>query len=97
MEFLLKKLIFKIIKIFKIIVLIFGGLRGTVSLALALIVYNSENFRLDPSDKILFFVSAMAFLTIISLIIFFQKLFIVNGSTTNYLIEILGLNKVKLV
>ena len=53
-------------KFSKIIVLVFGGLRGTVGLALALIVYNSDNFRSDPGDKIFFFVSAMAFLTIIS-------------------------------
>ena len=77
--------------------MIFGGLRGTVGLALALIVYNSDNFRSDAGDKIFFFVSAMAFLTIISFYINYIDFFVVNGSFANILVEKLGVNKPKFV
>jgi len=69
----------------KSIVLIWGGLRGAVSLALALIVATNENLDIHLRDQILFLTAGIVVLTII-----------VNGSSMRFVMAKLGLDKLPL-
>ncbi len=66
----------------KSIVLIWGGLRGAVSLALALIVATNETLDIHLRDQILFLTAGIVVLTII-----------VNGSSMRFVMAKLGLDK----
>lgn len=66
----------------KSIVLIWGGLRGAVSLALALIVATNESLDIHLRDQILFLTAGIVVLTII-----------VNGSSMRFVMAKLGLDK----
>jgi len=66
----------------KSIVLIWGGLRGAVSLALALIVATNESLDSQLRDQVLFLTSGIVVLTII-----------VNGSSMRFVMAKLGLDK----
>ncbi|PAJ74714.1 cyclic nucleotide-binding protein [Pseudoalteromonas sp. NBT06-2] len=66
----------------KSIVLIWGGLRGAVSLALALIVATNESLDIQLRDQILFLTAGIVVLTII-----------VNGSSMRFVMAKLGLDK----
>eukprot|EP00828_Plagiopyla_frontata_P017581 TRINITY_DN2275_c0_g1_i7.p1 TRINITY_DN2275_c0_g1~~TRINITY_DN2275_c0_g1_i7.p1 ORF type:complete len:1063 (-),score=155.68 TRINITY_DN2275_c0_g1_i7:82-3270(-) len=66
----------------KFVVVVYGGLRGAVGLALALTVYNSNEINVVVRDKILFFTAFLATLTII-----------INGSTAGFIVQHLGLTK----
>jgi len=66
----------------KSIVLIWGGLRGAVSLALALIVATNESLDIQLRDQVLFLTSGIVVLTII-----------VNGSSMRFVMAKLGLDK----
>ncbi len=66
----------------KSVVLIWGGLRGAVSLALALIVATNESLDIQLRDQILFLTAGIVVLTII-----------VNGSTMRIVMAKLGLDK----
>ncbi|GAB5358515.1 hypothetical protein AAMO2058_000464900 [Amorphochlora amoebiformis] len=61
-------------------VLVWGGLRGAVSLALALIIELDDNIDAKIKDRILFHTAGIVLLTIT-----------INGSTTSFLLKILGL------
>ena len=66
----------------KSIVLIWGGLRGAVALALALSVVQSEHIPNAVGEQILFLTAGIVVLTIV-----------INGGTIRLLLEKLGLNK----
>lgn len=66
----------------KAIVLIWGGLRGAVSLALALVVAHSEYIPKVVGDQILFLTAGIVVLTIL-----------INGMTMGKLLAYLGLDK----
>jgi len=66
----------------KSVVLIWGGLRGAVSLALALIVATNENLDIQLRDQVLFLTAGIVVLTII-----------VNGSSMRFVMAKLGLDK----
>ena len=59
------------------LVLLWGGLRGAVSLALALIVELDTGIEASIRDRILFHVAGIVLLTIL-----------VNGSTTGLLLKV---------
>jgi len=65
-------------------VLLYGGLRGAVSLALALIVGLEEEIEEEVRDRILFHVAGIVLLTIS-----------INGTTTGQLLKFLGLTDSK--
>ncbi|KZN62063.1 hypothetical protein N473_21195 [Pseudoalteromonas luteoviolacea CPMOR-1] len=65
----------------KAAVLCWGGLRGAVSLALALAVVASDVIPKEIGDRVLFLCAGIVVLTIL-----------VNGSTMGWLLKILGLN-----
>jgi len=65
-------------------VLCYGGLRGAVGLALALIVDLNEDIEEEISDLILFHVCGIVLLTLL-----------INGSTTGYVLGLVGLRQVK--
>ena len=69
----------------KSVVLIWGGLRGAVSLALALIVASNESLDSQLRDQILFLTAGIVVLTIV-----------VNGSTMRMVMAKLGLEKLPL-
>jgi len=66
----------------KAIVLIWGGLRGAVSLALALVIAHSEYIPKEVGDQILFLTAGIVVLTIL-----------INGMTMEKLLAYLGLDK----
>lgn len=66
----------------KAIVLVWGGLRGAVSLALALVVAQNENIPKELGDQILFLTAGIVVLTIL-----------INGLTMQRLLSYLGLDK----
>ncbi|WP_199911761.1 cation:proton antiporter [Dongshaea marina] len=66
----------------KAIVLWWGGLRGAVSLALALTVVQLELFPAELSDQVLFLCAGMVVLTIV-----------INGTTMSWLLARLGLDR----
>ncbi|MEC4724453.1 sodium:proton antiporter [Shewanella sp. D64] len=66
----------------KSIVLIWGGLRGAVSLALALIVATNEALDIQLRDQVLFLTAGIVVLTIV-----------VNGSSMRFVMAKLGLDK----
>ena len=66
----------------KSIVLVWGGLRGAVSMALALIVASNESLPQSIRDQILFLTAGIVVLSIV-----------VNGSTMAKVMALLGLNK----
>ncbi len=66
----------------KSIVLVWGGLRGAVSMALALIVASNESLPQGIRDQILFLTAGIVVLSIV-----------VNGSTMAKVMALLGLNK----
>ncbi|CAM3236295.1 cation:proton antiporter [Shewanella violacea] len=66
----------------KSIVLIWGGLRGAVSLALALIVATTESLDIQLRDQVLFLTAGIVVLTIV-----------VNGSSMRFVMAKLGLDK----
>ncbi|MFT4927429.1 MAG: NhaP-type Na+/H+ or K+/H+ antiporter [Phenylobacterium sp.] len=66
----------------KSIVLIWGGLRGAVALALALSVAQDDNFAQDTGDQILFLCAGIVVLTIL-----------INGGTFRWLLTRLGLSE----
>ncbi|WP_077752635.1 cation:proton antiporter [Shewanella psychrophila] len=66
----------------KSIVLIWGGLRGAVSLALALIVATNESLDIQLRDQVLFLTAGIVVLTIV-----------VNGSSMRFVMAKLGLDK----
>lgn len=60
----------------------YGGLRGGIALALALVASGNSGIKEEVRDIVLFHSAGIAFLTII-----------INGSTAGCLIKFLGLNK----
>jgi len=66
----------------KAIVLVWGGLRGAVSLALALIVAQNDSIPKEIGDQILFLTAGIVVLTIL-----------INGLTMEKLLAYLGLDK----
>ena len=66
----------------KSIVLIWGGLRGAVSLALALIVATNESLDIQLRDQVLFLTAGIVVLTIV-----------VNGSSMRFVMAKCGLDK----
>ena len=64
-------------------VLVWGGLRGAVGLALALIVEQDNTIDRLTRDRILFHVAGIAGLTLL-----------INGTTCGWLVDKLGLTKV---
>ena len=66
----------------KAIVLVWGGLRGAVSLALALVVAQNENIPKEIGDQILFLTAGIVVMTIL-----------INGLTMEKLLAYLGLDK----
>ncbi len=66
----------------KAIVLVWGGLRGAVSLALALVVAQNDNIPKEIGDQILFLTAGIVVLTIL-----------INGLTMEKLLAYLGLDK----
>ncbi|WP_016956048.1 cation:proton antiporter [Catenovulum agarivorans] len=66
----------------KSLVLIWGGLRGAVALALALSVVQSDHIAQTIGEQILFLTAGIVVLTIV-----------INGGTIRLLLEKLGLNK----
>ncbi|WP_065204377.1 cation:proton antiporter [Shewanella woodyi] len=66
----------------KSVVLIWGGLRGAVSLALALIVATNESLDIQLRDQVLFLTAGIVVLTIV-----------VNGSSMRFVMAKLGLDK----
>lgn len=66
----------------KALVLVWGGLRGAVSLALALIIAQDTILSKETGDQILFLTAGIVVLTII-----------INSSTMTQLLKILGLDK----
>jgi len=66
----------------KIIVMIWGGLRGAVALALALSVAQNSLFPREIGGQILFLCAGIVVLTIV-----------INGSTVRYLLQKLGLSE----
>jgi NhaP-type Na+/H+ or K+/H+ antiporter len=65
----------------KATVLVWGGLRGAVSLALALTIVQDENIPQLLREQILFLTAGIVFLTIV-----------INGSTMEYLLKLLKLD-----
>jgi len=63
-------------------VVVYGGLRGAIGLALALIINETEGLEDKLKSRILFQVSGIALLTLL-----------VNGTTTRHLLHFLGLDK----
>ncbi len=66
----------------KAIVLVWGGLRGAVSLALALIIAQDTVLALDFGDQVLFLTAGIVVLTIV-----------INSSTMTMVLRYLGLDK----
>jgi len=66
----------------KATVLVWGGLRGAVSLALALTIVQDVNIPEVLREQILFLTAGIVFLTIV-----------INGSTMEYLLKLLSLDK----
>ncbi len=66
----------------KAIVLVWGGLRGAVSLALALVVAQNDNIPKELGDQILFLTAGIVVLTIL-----------INGLTMEKLLAYLGLDR----
>ena len=66
----------------KSIVLVWGGIRGAVSMAMALIVATNSELSQVVKDQILFLTAGIVVLTIV-----------VNGSTMSYVMSMLGLDK----
>jgi NhaP-type Na+/H+ or K+/H+ antiporter len=66
----------------KATVLVWGGLRGAVSLALALTIVQDTNIPEALREQILFLTAGIVFLTIV-----------INGSTMEYLLKLLNLDK----
>lgn len=66
----------------KSIVLVWGGIRGAVSMAMALIVATNSELSQVVKDQILFLTAGIVVLTIV-----------VNGSTMSYVMAMLGLDK----
>ncbi|MER2491695.1 cation:proton antiporter [Catenovulum sediminis] len=66
----------------KTLVLIWGGLRGAVALALALSVTQNENFPQQMGEQILFLCAGIVVLTIV-----------INGGSMRYLLKKLGLSE----
>lgn len=66
----------------KAIVLVWGGLRGAVSLALALSIAQNDAIPKEIGDQVLFLTAGIVVLTIL-----------INGMTMGKLLEILNLNK----
>lgn len=66
----------------KALVLLWGGLRGAVSLALALTIAVDELLPREVADQILFLCAGIVVLTIV-----------INGSTMGQLLRVLGLNR----
>lgn len=66
----------------KATVLVWGGLRGAVSLALALIITQDTNIPEVLREQILFLTAGIVFLTIV-----------INGSTMEYLLKLVKLDK----
>jgi len=66
----------------KATVLVWGGLRGAVSLALALTIVQDPKIPELLREQILFLTAGIVFLTIV-----------INGSTMEYLLKVLGLDK----
>eukprot|EP00122_Pirum_gemmata_P012170 Pgem_evm1s11300 len=64
-------------------VLIYGGLRGAIALALALIVEADPDVDQHIRDRIVFLTSAVVFLTLL-----------VNGTTTRFILQFFGMGKV---
>jgi NhaP-type Na+/H+ or K+/H+ antiporter len=62
------------------LVLIYGGLRGAVGLALALIVYHNDDIDTHTRELVLFHTAGIATLTLL-----------VNGTTTGIVVDTLGL------
>ena len=69
----------------KAVVLIWGGLRGAVSLALALIIAQDTVLALDFGDQVLFLTAGIVVLTIV-----------INSSTMTMLLRYFGLDKLPL-
>ena len=66
----------------KATVLVWGGLRGAVSLSLALSLAQDEAVNLQLREQILFLTAGIVFLTIV-----------INGATMEWLLQLLGLDK----
>ena len=66
----------------KATVLIWGGLRGAVSLALALTIVQDTQIPVELREQILFLTAGIVFLTIV-----------INGSTMEYLLRLLSLDR----
>ena len=64
--------------------MIYGGLRGSIALALALMVNNDMNIDIIIRERFLFFTGGIVLLTIL-----------INGSTIKYLIHYLNALKKK--
>ena len=64
------------------VVMVYGGLRGAIGLALALIVETEEAFSKIDRDRVLFLTCGIVVLTLV-----------VNAPTVKYVVEYLGLNK----
>jgi len=64
-------------------VLVYGGLRGAIGLALALIIMEDENIPEDTRRHCVFLMAGIAALTLV-----------INGTTCRYLIGYLGLDRV---
>eukprot|EP01084_Bolivina_argentea_P291658 501282_1 len=64
------------------VVMVYGGLRGAIGLALALIVETEEAFPKLDRDRVLFHVCGIVTLTLI-----------INAPTVKYVVKYLGLNK----
>lgn len=64
------------------IVMVYGGLRGAIGLALALIVETESSFDRFNRDRVLFHTCGIVILTLV-----------VNASTIKYVVEYLGLNR----
>eukprot|EP01084_Bolivina_argentea_P109634 195969_1 len=64
------------------VVMVYGGLRGAIGLALALIVETEDSFDKLDRDRVLFHVCGIVVLTLV-----------VNAPTVKYVVQYLGLNK----
>eukprot|EP01134_Creolimax_fragrantissima_P007127 CFRG7127T1 len=65
------------------VVMVYGGLRGAIGLALALIVESDPEVPLESRTRIMFLVGGIVGLTLL-----------INGSTTQYLLSYLGMGEV---